>query len=147
VEKVLNELLLYSHRQTEEEVKKFLDIVDNLEGKINLQIAKVLMKTFSEQPDWGTQESVISTLASGDPDIVIKAILEEMPRLLKEAPRWADTLIINEYNFNRDHLLNALQSSSQDIKDAVLTAINKPEIINFEPSIKQLIELLKGACQ
>ncbi|WP_010304030.1 hypothetical protein [Candidatus Odyssella thessalonicensis] len=142
---ILDKLLLYSPRETEEQVNNFVDIVENLQGKVDCVVAHALMKTFSQAPDYGTQESVMSTLASGDPSVVTKAILEEIPRLVKEAPRWADTLMINQYLFNKEQVLSILKDCPMPIKNAVLKAINKPEVLSFEPKIKELIEYINDS--
>ena len=75
-------LLEASVRDSGEQEKRFLSLVDQAAGNIDLRIAKVLMRTYSAKPDFGTQERVESVMATADPKIVVQAVMEEMPRLV-----------------------------------------------------------------
>ena len=105
-----HELLQASRRRDEAEEQKFLALVDQAFGKCTLEVAKVLMKTFSDAPDFGTQERVCSTLASALPQFQVRAMLEELPRLLAEAPEWADALIGEEVE-HRPALLKTIAAT------------------------------------
>ena len=96
LEKILQDIQKYKKRHTEEEERKFLELVDKIFGHVDLNAAKTLMKTFLETPDYGTQESVIGALSSAGDDIFIQALVEELPRLQREAPRWITSLVCPE---------------------------------------------------
>jgi len=93
---LLENILKYKERRNEEEEQKFLELVDQIFGYVDQDAARVLMKTFLETPDYGTQESVIGALSSAESDIFIQALIEELPRLKKEAPRWIASLVCPE---------------------------------------------------
>lgn len=86
-------LLEASKRTNEDEEKEFLRLVDQAEGNCSIETVRILMKTFSAKPDYGTQERVESVLATAEAEDVTKGILEELPRLIAEAPEWAESLI------------------------------------------------------
>src|SRR3970040_861219 len=90
-------ILGLKHRYTDEsESKEFVSLVDKMMGKCTIEVVKVLMKTFTSEPDYGIQESVVSVLASAQPEVYVQALLEELPRLSSEAPEWAETLVGRE---------------------------------------------------
>jgi hypothetical protein len=62
-------------------------------GQVTPEIAKSLLSTFSSNPDFGTQERVCSVLAGAPTDVRVTAVLEELPRLMHEAPEWAEVLM------------------------------------------------------
>ncbi len=104
------QLLMASRRRDESEERRFVDLVQQAFNKCTLDVARVLMKTYTSAPDFGTQEVVGSTLASASPETSVRAMLEELPRLLSEAPEWAQTLIGEEVD-NRPALLTLIAAS------------------------------------
>lgn len=105
-------ILKASERPSEREEREFLELVDQANGKCTLDVARVLMKTFSDKPDYGTQERVNSVLASGKREDAIVALLEELPRLVKDSPEWAITLVMTEAT-HAPELLAAVASECQ----------------------------------
>jgi hypothetical protein len=61
-------------------------------------MAKTLMNTFNETDDYGTQEAVVNVLNSIETEIYYRALLEELPRLVDEAPEWAESLLLRNRN-------------------------------------------------
>jgi hypothetical protein len=82
-----------SARQTPEQQANFARLVDMVGGQVTPKIAKSLLSTFSSNPDFGTQERVCSVLAGAPTDARVTAVLEELPRLIHEAPEWAEVLM------------------------------------------------------
>nr|CAP48625.1 putative integron gene cassette protein [uncultured bacterium] len=105
------ELLAASARLSQAQEENFLDLVDAAEGRIDETIARVLLRTFSAKDDYGTQERVVSVLSTGADQVVIDAIVEEMPRLALEAPEWAQTLLGTEVEFRPDLTARALSQA------------------------------------
>jgi hypothetical protein len=87
------ELMTSSARQTPEQQANFARLVDMVGGQVTPKIAKSLLSTFSSNPDFGTQERVCSVLAGAPTDARVTAVLEELPRLIHEAPEWAEVLM------------------------------------------------------
>lgn len=94
-EKVLR--LAYSSSQ--QDALEYVSLVYQVEGKVTLDIARVLMRTFSNKPDYSVQESVVAVLASAAQEVYVQALLEELPRLQREARDWADSLVDYAINF------------------------------------------------
>lgn len=88
---------------------------------------RVLMKTFSAKPDYGTQERVLSVMSGGSHRDAVKAILEELPRLVVEAREWADTLVITEFTHRRAMLIAAAKEMPEDIKDALRVVLQSED--------------------
>lgn len=126
-------VLKASERSSEREESEFLELVDQANGKCTLEVARVLMKTFSDKPDYGTQERVNSVLGSGKREDAIVALLEELPRLVKEAPEWAFVLIGAE-TITGTHMLSSIASRMPaPTKKALRTVLDDPEFREFYP--------------
>ena len=91
-------LRTFSARQTPEQAANFIRLVDMVSGQVTPEIAKSLLSTFGSNPDFGTQERVCSVLAGAPTDVRVTAVLEELPRLIHEAPEWAEVLIVGSQN-------------------------------------------------
>jgi len=131
-------LLEAAKRSNEEEEKEFLRLVDMAEGNCSLDAVRSLMKTFSAQPDYGTQERVESVLATAKDKDVTRGILEELPRLLAEAPEWAESLVGIEVD-NRLELLSSIAATMPDnVKNCLRQLTQSDEFVDFYPAAKNL---------
>ena len=131
-------LLDVAKRSNETEEKEFLRLVDMAEGNCSLDVVRSLMKTFSNEPDYGTQERVESVLATAKAEDVTRGILEELPRLMAEAPEWAESLVGVEVD-NRLELLTSIAAGMPDnIKDCLRQLTQSDEFIDFYPAAKKL---------
>ncbi len=131
-------LLDAAKRSNEAEEKEFLRLVDMAEGNCSLDAVRSLMKTFSNKPDYGTQERVESVLATAKAEDVTRGILEELPRLMAEAPEWAESLVGVEVE-NRLELISSIAASMPDnIKDCLRQLTQSEEFIDFYPAAKSL---------
>ena len=131
-------LLEAAKRSNEEQEQEFLRLVDQVEGNCPLAVVRVLMKTFSAEPDYGTQERVESVLATAKPEDVTQAILEELPRLMVEAPEWAESLVGVEID-NRLELVSSIAAGMPDnIKDCLRQLTQSEEFIDFYPAARNL---------
>ena len=138
-------MLNASARTTPEQEKEFALLVDAASGQITPHVASVLMHTFSDASDFGTQEAVCSALASGAPRVTLCAILEEMPRLSREAPEWAESLLCTELEHRIQLVLELLHASSVEVRAAVRSIIIKPEFVEFQPKALLLQKALHNA--
>lgn len=132
------QLLAASLRDSEEKENQFLSLVDEAENNVDLSVAKTLMKTFTNKPDFGTQERVESVLATANPEIQVRAVLEEMPRLVLEAPEWAETLLGQELEHRSSLVVLVMSSLSQNTVAAIRTVASKPEFASFYENAKLL---------
>jgi hypothetical protein len=129
-----NELLIASQRRDQAEQQRFLTLVDQAFDRCTFTVAKALMKTFSGVPDFGAQERVCSVLASASPECAIRAKLEELPRLVIEAPEWAESLIGEEIE-HRPELLNAVAASMPaSVKASLRQLLDNKEFRDFYPN-------------
>jgi uncharacterized protein YpbB len=130
-EKWSQNLLNASNRSDEREEKEFLRLVDKVFNNCSLETARVLMKTFSDVEDYGTQERVCSVLATADEAVVTQAILEELPRLVNEAPEWAEFLLGLEVE-NRGVLLEKIAAQMpENIRQILHIFLTKEDFRNF----------------
>ncbi|WP_052046325.1 hypothetical protein [Candidatus Paracaedibacter symbiosus] len=117
--------------------KEFVDLVYQAEDNCSLETARVLMKTFFDKDDYGTQESVNSVFASANKEIVIQALLEELPRLAKEAPEWAHCLIGTELKFRPELLKKIATQMPAKIKNILEKIIENKKIMNSDPKYRK----------
>jgi hypothetical protein len=126
-------ILKAAKRRDEDEQYEFLALVDEAFGNCTLDAIRVLMKTFTDDPDYGTQERVVSALATADDAVVTQAILEELPRLVKDAPEWAESLIGAEVD-QRPRLLEKVASSmSPTILQSLRSILSREGFRKFYP--------------
>jgi len=134
-----HELLEASRRRGEAEEQRFLALVDQAFGQCTLEVARVLMKTFSDAPDFGTQERVCGALASARPEVAVRAILEELPRLLVDAPQWAESLIGEEVKHRPDLLKSVAASMPGEARMALRQLLSTKDFRDFYPSATSLL--------
>lgn len=125
-------------RGNPERDSEFLALVDQAEGQCSLDVARVLMKSFSSAPDFGTQERVVSVLASAEKSDAIKALLEELPRLLEDANEWAEVLIGQEVDRRPELLLAVARRSSPESKQALRLLLRSPGFDEIYPNAKTI---------
>ncbi len=135
-----NRLLAASKRETEDEENEFLSLVDQAADKVDLNTAKILLKTYSAKLDYGTQERVESVLATGDERIIVRAVLEEMPRLVSEASEWAEALLGHEIEHRVSLVQETLKSMSPQVKKAVSQLVDSNDYLSFYPGAHLLSE-------
>jgi len=113
------EVLQASERNSETQELRFLTLVEQARTNLNYKTLKTLLKTYNSKPDYGTQERVESILAEADSELLARVILEEMPRLISEAPEWAEVLLGQEIEHRSSIIQQTLQSMPEEIKNAV----------------------------
>ncbi|MEZ4616232.1 MAG: hypothetical protein R2867_12120 [Caldilineaceae bacterium] len=60
------EVLKFAKLSDEEEAEHCRTLVESKMNECTLEVARILMKTFSEYEDYGVQECVVSVLASAE---------------------------------------------------------------------------------
>ena len=118
-----NRILQLTNRTDEAEDLEFVRLIDMAIGQCDLDTCKVLMKTFVTDKDYGVQESVVSALSSAGTEDYQIALLEELPRLIVDAPEWAEVLLEREVknapNSLRRSLAVITQRNGQVFKELV----------------------------
>ena len=133
------ELLAAAKRSSEEQEREFLKLVDQAYGNCSLDTARSLLKTYSAEPDYGTQERVEGVLATAQPEHVTRAILEELPRLMAEAPEWAESLVGVEVVHRLDLLAAVAAGMPEDIKECLRQLTEAEEFTEFYPEARKLV--------
>lgn len=133
-----NKLLRAARRADAAQVEEFLRLVDQADENCSLDTVRILMRTFTANPDYGTQERVGSVLATARPEDVTRGILEELPRLMSEAPEWAVCLVGVEIDY-RPALLSAVAATMPDeIRDCLRQLTQSESFVDFYPAAKTL---------
>jgi hypothetical protein len=91
------------------------------------------MRTFSAKLDYGTQERVRSVLASAEPVVYMRAMLEELPRLAADAPEWAEALLGEAVEFMPDVLERTAHALPATIRLTLRSIIGRPDFRTFYP--------------
>jgi hypothetical protein len=131
-------ILAVMRRTDVSEEEEFWSLVDAVDGKCTPEVATVLMKSFSSEPDYGTQESVISVLASGDRRVGLRAMIEELPRLAKDAPEWITALMGPEVKFRPEMVTEIAKASSPKARDTLTRVLADEAFCEFYPRAKEL---------
>lgn len=129
-----NLLKASEHRNENEKYEEeFLKLVDEVFDSCSLDVARVLMKTFSAEPDYGTQERVVSVLAGLEHKILIQVILEELPRLVEEAPEHAEDLLAIAIKKDLNLLQKQALQMDNKVKNALRNLICNKDFVEFYP--------------
>ena len=137
-------ILELKHRTTEAEDAEFVTLVSEATGKCTYEIAKILMLTFTGDQDYGVQECVTSVLASAQSEVRARVLLEELPRLLEEAPKWAEDLVGEEVEFRPLLLASIAKEMSQVVKSDLRRLLTQSSFAKFYPNAEQVMQLLEG---
>ena len=135
----LKEILELKERKDEIDERKFLILVDQTFDCMDLNVARILMKTFLEKQDYGTQERVISAILRGGREIYIQVILEELPRLQVEAKRWIDILLCPEIEHHPDTLEKIAHTMPEHIKNILRKILKNNEILSEYPNARNIV--------
>ena len=122
-------LLQLKYPHTEADAQVFVALVDQAKGHCTPDTVAVLMKTFSSEPDYGVQESVISTLSTADPEAYVRALLEELPRLILEAPDWADVLVSHEVELAPERLVSIAKTVDVQLQECLRAFVGTPTFL------------------
>src|SRR4051794_24093212 len=109
-------ILSLQDKDTEDAANEFVALVDQAVNRCDLETARALMKTFTTDEDYGVQESVVSALSTAKPEDYQTALLEDLPRLLRDAPEWAQTLIEREVKSHPEIFLRISKTMPTEIK-------------------------------
>jgi hypothetical protein len=126
-------------RDSVEQEKRFLELVDRASGHISRDVARALVGTFSAKPDHGTQERVCSVLASGEPSIVLDAILEQLPRLVEDAPEWAEILFGGEVHWRPAETCEAMRRAATEARRAAIQLLKRKDFAQFYPNSAEVL--------
>ena len=118
-------VLRLAYSGSEQDEREYVALIYQAEGQVTLEIARVLLQTFRDEPDYGVQESAVAVLASANQEVYAQALLEELPRLLREAPEWAASLIEYAINFSHEALTKTAQQMGQSTQNLLTEVITK----------------------
>jgi hypothetical protein len=86
----------------------------------------MLMETFSDAlEDDGTQEAVCSVLATAPADVRVRAILEGLARLRRDAPSWAPCLVEGETRSNPDLVVKIANEVPRDVREILTETLRR----------------------
>lgn len=137
-EKWKKDMLYYSKRENDNDEERFLRLVDQAEDCCTFEVAYVLMETFSDRPDYGTQERVISVLSTLSEEDFVTVILCSLPKLIKSAKEWAKSLMSGEIFNNFNIVQKIILKQNTDVKNSFLELLQDNDFISFVPEAKNL---------
>ena len=94
-----------------------------------------LMRTFVTDEDYEVQESVISVLSTAKPQDRQLALLEELPRIMVEAPDHADALVENEIRFHFDSFRETVRGIEPHLREAIDQVLKKESLTGQFPDL------------
>jgi hypothetical protein len=129
--------------KTDDDVREFVALIQTFKNTLNLDDVRVLMKTFTGEDDYGVHECVVSILESIDRHIYFQALLEELPRLIRDTPGWAESLVGIAINFHPEDMAKAYHSANLENRRVLLDYISMEPFISEYPKALILLKLLK----
>ena len=101
---------------------------------------KLLLSICTSTLDWETQERVEALLARADPETWTVTVLEEMPRLLDEAPAWAVSLLGDAIENNLPLVQQCLDSMPATTRQAVREVMAHDDFTAFYAGADVLLQ-------
>jgi hypothetical protein len=149
-EKWARELLAARKRSNDDAYafKHFISLVEKANSG-GLFEAKALIATITNTPeDNGEGEAVLSLLSAYPSNIRIRAILEALPRFLKEAESaWAETVIETEARFHSDELISCGKEAENEVREVLIIILKRISAgtiqhgeVDFASSLVKLLE-------
>jgi hypothetical protein len=124
-------ILKLRYHPTESEAREYVTLVDQALGNCTSEVADVLFKTFTNEEDFGVQESVVSALGTAEPEVYVEALLKALPMLIYDAPKWADVLVGREVHFAPVLLASVANRMGMDSRKALVSLITQPDFREF----------------
>lgn len=122
---------------------RFAALVEEVGDRVNHEIAAILMKTFSSEPDYGTQEHVVGVLTDAPVTVRQSAILDELPRLVAGAREWAYDLLGSELRDNPSTLIRIAKQKPHPVHQALQTLYEDAEFADECDEIERLAVLFQ----
>ena len=132
---------------TPEDDVAFVDLIYQMEGSCSSDVIDVLLQIFSDKPDYGIQESVAAVLASADPSLYIRRLLEHLEKLERRVPEWTVILMSGVVQFHSKELVkeakNADKLQQRKLIDYLLC--KQDDFAEYSPNAVELAErIAKG---
>jgi hypothetical protein len=119
----------------EEEAREYLELVGRAKYRCDLDTCRSLMKTFVTDEDFEVQESVISVLSTAKPQDRQLALVEELPRIMVDAPDHAADLVENEIRFHFDTFKETVRDIQPTLKEALNQILKRESLIQQFPGL------------
>lgn len=130
-------LLKYSLFSKEGDDDNFLAALADAESKLDFDLVKTLLATFSDRDDYGLQEKTRNILESLDKNLYYPALVCLLPNIDKASPQkeWAITLLGIEFDYgNPDLLIDFANRSDEACKAFFFDFISRESFVSEYPS-------------
>ncbi|MBX3268370.1 MAG: hypothetical protein KF831_16855 [Acidobacteria bacterium] len=118
-----------------QEALEYASVVEEAKYRCDLEACRHLMRTFVTDEDYEVQESVISVLSTAKPQDRQLALLEELPRIMVEAPDHADALVENEIRFHFDSFRETVRGIEPHLREAIDQVLKKESLTGQFPDL------------
>lgn len=135
-----NNLLLQPECTTADEEKQLLLQLDHVSKSLDHETLKALIKIYTSTLDWATQERIEAILSDADKEIWVKIVLEEIPRLLSDAPEWAVSLLGEEIEHHFQMVEESLSIMPPEVQRAVESVLKSDDYRSFYSNAESLLE-------
>ena len=81
-------------------------------------------------------------MSTAAPEVYLRALIEELPRLIREAPDWADTLIAQEVELAPMRLTSVAAAVHYHLRDTLLNFIRTPAFVGQTSNAQMVVDAL-----
>jgi hypothetical protein len=99
--------------------------------KLDIATLRTLLQMSSSTLDWSTLERIENLVRQADRETWLRAMLEEIPNLLKTSPAWAVSLLGDEIENNLALLQECLDTMPDTTRQAVQAVIAHEDFTAF----------------
>jgi len=111
--------------------RQLIALLDQSTSNLDDIRLKALLEKYTLTLDWDTQERIENILSEVDKEMWVRIVLEEMPRLLSDAPEWSVSLLGEEIEHRFQMVQESLSIMPLEVQHAVECVLKSDDFRSF----------------
>ena len=120
--------------------RHLIALLDQGTSSLDDIMLKALLKIYTSALDWETQERIENILSEVDKEMWVRILLEEMPRLLSDAPEWAASLLGEEIEHRLPMVQKSLSIMPTEVRHSVQSVLKCDDFRSFYSNTESLFK-------
>ena len=120
--------------------RQLIALLDQSTSNLDDIRLKALLEKYTVTLDWDTQERIENILSEVDKEMWVRIVLEEMPRLLSDAPEWAVSLLGEEIEHRFQMVQESLSIMPLEVQHAVESVLKSDDFRSFYSNAESLFK-------
>lgn len=120
--------------------RHLIALLDQSTSNLDNITLKRLLEIYTSALDWDIQERIESILSEVDKEMWVRVLLEEMPRLLSDAPEWAVSLLGEEIEHRFPVVQKSLSIMPLEVQHSVKSILKSDDFKSFYSNAESLFK-------